>query len=109
MPILAPLQASQGGPVVAVQVENEYGSYGDDKDYLRWNRQALMERGIIELLFTADGGTDYFLDGGALDGHLGCGHAGQPRGGGRGGLEAPPPAGAVLQCGVLERLVRPLE
>ncbi|WP_427018830.1 glycoside hydrolase family 35 protein [Pseudarthrobacter sp. P1] len=67
VPILAPLQASQGGPVVAVQVENEYGSYGDDKDYLRWNRTALAERGITELLFTADGGTDYFLDGGALE------------------------------------------
>ncbi|YCK79821.1 beta-galactosidase (plasmid) [Arthrobacter sp. D3-18] len=68
LPIIAPRQAVHGGPVVAVQIENEYGSYGDDKDYLRWNRQALEQRGITELLFTADGGTDYFLDGGALDG-----------------------------------------
>ncbi|WP_051389200.1 glycoside hydrolase family 35 protein [Arthrobacter sp. 35W] len=67
IPVLAPLQASQGGPIVAVQVENEYGSYGDDKDYLRWNRSALTERGITELLFTADGGNDYFLDGGELE------------------------------------------
>ncbi|WP_371131057.1 beta-galactosidase [Arthrobacter sp. SDTb3-6] len=66
LPELAPLQASQGGPIIAVQVENEYGSYGDDREYLRWNRQALQERGVTELLFTADGGTDYFLDGGAL-------------------------------------------
>ncbi|MCY0904602.1 glycoside hydrolase family 35 protein [Arthrobacter sp. H14-L1] len=66
LPQLAPLQAGHGGPIVAVQVENEYGSYGDDRDYLRWNRQALQERGITEILFTADGGTDYFLDGGAL-------------------------------------------
>ena len=66
LPIVEPLQACHGGPVVAVQIENEYGSYGDDKDYLRWNRQALQKRGITEMLFTADGGTDYFLDGGSL-------------------------------------------
>ncbi|OFI39964.1 beta-galactosidase [Arthrobacter sp. SW1] len=68
MPIIAARQACKGGPVVAVQIENEYGSYGDDHDYIRWNRRALEERGISELLFTADGGTDYFLDGGAIEG-----------------------------------------
>lgn len=66
LPVIEPLQACHGGPVIAVQIENEYGSYGDDKEYLRWNRQALLDRGITEMLFTADGGTDYFLDGGAL-------------------------------------------
>ncbi len=66
LPVIAPLQACHGGPVIAVQIENEYGSYGDDQQYLRWNRTALQERGIVEMLFTADGGTDYFLDGGAL-------------------------------------------
>lgn len=66
LPIIEPLQACHGGPVIAVQIENEYGSYGDDKEYLRWNRTALLERGITEMLFTADGGTDYFLDGGSL-------------------------------------------
>ncbi|BBE24560.1 beta-galactosidase (plasmid) [Arthrobacter sp. MN05-02] len=68
LPIIVPRQAAHGGPVVAVQIENEYGSYGDDQHYLRWNRDVLEQRGITELLFTADGGTDYFLDGGALDG-----------------------------------------
>ncbi|MEE2569148.1 glycoside hydrolase family 35 protein [Pseudarthrobacter sp. J64] len=67
LPIIVPRQAAHGGPVVAVQIENEYGSYGDDQEYLKWNRQALQERGITELLFTADGGTDYFLDGGAME------------------------------------------
>ncbi len=66
IPVIEPLQARHGGPVIAVQIENEYGSYGDDSDYLRWNRTALQERGITEMLFTADGGTDYFLDGGSL-------------------------------------------
>jgi beta-galactosidase len=66
LPVITPLQAANGGPVVAVQIENEYGSYGDDAEYLRWNRAALQSRGITEMLFTADGGTDYFLDGGSL-------------------------------------------
>ena len=64
--VIEPLQACHGGPVVAVQIENEYGSYGDDKEYLRWNKLALEERGITEIQFTADGGSDYYLDGGAL-------------------------------------------
>lgn len=66
VPVIASRQASRGGPVVAVQVENEYGSYGDDASYIRWNRDALLQRGITELLFTADGGTDFYLDGGSI-------------------------------------------
>ncbi|MEU0076216.1 glycoside hydrolase family 35 protein [Streptomyces sp. NPDC006332] len=66
VPRIAALQAAEGGPVVAVQVENEFGSFGDDHAYLRWNRQALTTRGIRELLFTADGPTELMLDGGTL-------------------------------------------
>ncbi|WSI69427.1 beta-galactosidase [Streptomyces sp. NBC_01335] len=70
IPRIAALQASEGGPVVAVQVENEFGSYGDDHAYMRWSREALTERGITELLFTADGPTELMLDGGSLPGTL---------------------------------------
>ncbi|MEU3612056.1 glycoside hydrolase family 35 protein [Streptomyces sp. NPDC006872] len=70
IPRLAALQACAGGPVVAVQVENEFGSFGDDQAYLRWNRRALIARGIRELLFTADGPTELMLDGGTLPGTL---------------------------------------
>ncbi len=31
---VAPLQCTNGGPIVMVQIENEYGSYGNDKVYL---------------------------------------------------------------------------
>ncbi|MEW2523218.1 glycoside hydrolase family 35 protein [Actinacidiphila alni] len=70
LPRLAPLQAAHGGPVVAVQVENEYGSYGDDHTYVAWVREALRQRGITELLYTADGPTELMLDGGTLPGTL---------------------------------------
>lgn len=66
MPKLAGLQAGNGGPIVAVQVENEYGSYGDDHDYMEWMRSAIRSRGITEMLFTADGPTVGMLDGGTL-------------------------------------------
>ncbi|CAL9375582.1 Beta-galactosidase [Streptomyces sp. enrichment culture] len=70
IPRVAALQAGRGGPVVAVQIENEYGSYGDDHAYVRWVRDALVARGITELLYTADGPTELMQDGGSLPGHL---------------------------------------
>ncbi|MFB6839874.1 glycoside hydrolase family 35 protein [Streptomyces sp. NPDC056361] len=70
IPIIAAGQSTHGGPVVAVQVENEYGSYGDDHVYLHWLRDALVSRGITELLFTADGPTPLMLDGGTIPGEL---------------------------------------
>ncbi|MFD4343369.1 glycoside hydrolase family 35 protein [Streptomyces coelicoflavus] len=70
IPRVADLQTGRGGPVVAVQIENEYGSYGDDHAYVRHIRDALVERGITELLYTADGPTPLMQDGGALPGEL---------------------------------------
>ena len=44
MPLLAPLQIDQGGPVLMLQVENEYGSFGNDKKYLESLRDMMRER-----------------------------------------------------------------
>jgi len=63
---LTPLQASRGGPIIAMQVENEYGSYGNDKTYLAHIRDGLRARGYEGLLFTSDGPTDWMLEGGTL-------------------------------------------
>jgi len=53
---LAPLQLARGGPILAVQVENEYGSFGSDKAYMKRIRDALLNAGFTDsLLFTADG------------------------------------------------------
>jgi beta-galactosidase len=53
---LAPLQAGNGGPIILVQVENEYGSFGSDHEYMQLNKQALVDAGFTKAqLYTADG------------------------------------------------------
>lgn len=52
---LASLQATRGGPIIMVQVENEYGSYGNDRDYIGVLRDYLKEAGFEVPLFTCDG------------------------------------------------------
>lgn len=52
---LAPLQCTRGGPVIMVQVENEYGSYGDDREYIGVLRDDLIEAGFEVPMFTSDG------------------------------------------------------
>ncbi|XP_073095531.1 beta-galactosidase-1-like protein 2 isoform X3 [Manis javanica] len=51
---VVPLQYKHGGPIIAVQVENEYGSYNKDPAYMPYIRNALEDRGIVELLLTSD-------------------------------------------------------
>ncbi|ULL15391.1 beta-galactosidase [Paenibacillus sp. H1-7] len=70
LPKLKPLLCTNGGPIIAVQIENEYGSYGNDSAYLDYLRQGLVNRGIDCLLFTSDGPTDQMLQGGTLPGVL---------------------------------------
>ncbi|MFE1546224.1 beta-galactosidase [Streptomyces sp. NPDC058718] len=65
---LRPYLASQGGPVLAVQVENEYGAYGDDTAYLEHLAATLRRCGVDVPLFTCDQPAD--LERGALPGVL---------------------------------------
>ncbi len=52
---LAPLQVTRGGPILMVQAENEYGSYGDDADYMREMWRSLREGGFDVPLFACNG------------------------------------------------------
>ncbi len=53
---MAALQMGRGGPIIAVQLENEYGSFGSDKVYLQHLRQILLRAGFTNaLMYTADG------------------------------------------------------
>ncbi|MDO7845520.1 beta-galactosidase [Hymenobacter sp. M29] len=65
---LAPLQVNHGGPILMVQVENEYGSYGADKAYLASNKKMFEDVGFDGLLYTCDPVRD--VAAGHLDGLL---------------------------------------
>lgn len=65
LPKLIPYQFTQGGNLLMVQVENEYGSYGEDKTYLKFLVKELRKYLDIPL-FTSDGGWKEVLDAGTL-------------------------------------------
>ncbi|MEA4890414.1 MAG: beta-galactosidase family protein [Clostridiaceae bacterium] len=82
MPRLVPLLSVNGGPILMMQVENEYGSYGDDQVYIRYLADGLVRRGVRVPLFTSDGPSDFMLTGGTLPdihktGNFGSNAAGQ--------------------------------
>lgn len=66
LPRLAPLQVTRGGLILAMQVENEYGSYGNDRGYLRHLAGGMQERGIDVPLLTSDGPRHETLSAGTL-------------------------------------------
>jgi len=66
LPRLKKLQYTEGGPVVMLQIENEYGSFGNDKRYLQFFADEYQRHGINIPLFTSDGPTDQMLQGGTL-------------------------------------------
>ncbi|XP_023677815.1 beta-galactosidase-1-like protein 2 isoform X2 [Paramormyrops kingsleyae] len=68
IPRVVPLQYVNGGPVIAFQVENEYGSYAKDGRYMSFVKEALVSRGVRELLFTSDNRNG--LDHGSVNGAL---------------------------------------
>jgi len=56
---LAPLQSELGGPIIAVQVENEYGSFGSDHAYMEQMHHLLLDSGFNKaMLYTADGAAE---------------------------------------------------
>lgn len=68
--ILTPLQADRGGPVILMQVENEYGAYGDETGYLAALRDCMRENGATVPFITSDGPWGDYLNGGSIDGAL---------------------------------------
>ena len=60
------LQQSEGGNIIAMQIENEYGSYGNDKEYLRYIEKLMLDCGTKVMLFTSDGDDNSMLSGGTL-------------------------------------------
>ena len=67
---LRPRLSTNGGNIIMVQIENEYGSFGNDKDYLRAVVDIYRECGVDVTLFTSDGPCWWMLGGGTLPEYL---------------------------------------
>jgi hypothetical protein len=66
--VLRPLQVSHGGPILMLQIENEYGSYGNDRGYVKWLSDFWRGHGFDIPFYTADGPTTSMLSAGSLAG-----------------------------------------
>lgn len=54
-PRVRPLLVANGGPILMVQVENEYGSYGADTEYVAELRKLWVDNGVDGPFYTEDG------------------------------------------------------
>jgi beta-galactosidase len=55
LPMIAALTYANGGPVIMVQVENEYGSYGSDHAYLAHIQNLMATYEVNAVLFASNG------------------------------------------------------
>lgn len=76
IPRLVPWQFTKGGPVIMMQVENEYGYYANDSTYLGAVRKLMTDNGVEVPLVTSDGPFPESLNGGKLPGALPTGNFG---------------------------------
>ena len=58
---IEPMLSTRGGPIIAVSVENEYGSYGMDREYIKWNADLYRSCGIDVPLYITDGDNAFML------------------------------------------------
>jgi beta-galactosidase len=65
---ILPLQITNGGPIIMMQLENEYGSFSNDKEYLTAIKDLMIKYGATVPLFTSDGAWMDALDAGTLEG-----------------------------------------
>ena len=66
--VVRPQLVTHGGPILMLQVENEYGSYGNDRAYVHRLREVWVGAGIDVPFFTADGAAVSELEAGHLEG-----------------------------------------
>lgn len=66
LPQVTDLQITHGGPIIMMQVENEYGGYANDKNYLRQMAQMMIDQGVDVPLVTSDGPWHDMLDNGSI-------------------------------------------
>jgi beta-galactosidase len=96
LPLVHPYLSSNGGPVIAVQVENEYGAYGDDTSHMAYLAELLKEGGVDVPLFTCDQPND--LARGSLPGVLATVNFGSRASLGLAALREQQPDGPLMVC-----------
>lgn len=62
----ADLQIDNGGPIIMMQVENEYGGYGNDKSYMYAMAEMMKRHGVTVPLVTSDGPWHDMLENGSI-------------------------------------------
>jgi beta-galactosidase len=65
---LRPHLVTNGGRILMIQIENEYGSYGNDRSYLTTLKEIWVKSDINVPFFTGDGPTEHMLEAGTLPG-----------------------------------------
>jgi beta-galactosidase len=65
---IKPFMITKGGPIMMMQIENEYGSFGNDRNYMLRLKEVWKEAGVDIATFTGDGATEYMLEAGSLPG-----------------------------------------
>jgi beta-galactosidase len=65
---IKPFLITNGGPIIMLQIENEYGSYGNDRNYMARLKDVWTTSGINVPFFTGDGPTTFMLEAGTLPG-----------------------------------------
>ncbi len=65
---IRPYLITRGGPILMIQIENEYGSFANDRNYLQKLKELWASNGIDVPTFTGDGATPYMLEAGTLPG-----------------------------------------
>ena len=65
---IRPYLITKGGPILMIQIENEYGSFANDRIYLQKLKDLWASNGIDVPTFTGDGATPHMLEAGTLPG-----------------------------------------
>ena len=76
IPKLVPYQIDHGGKVIMMQIENEYGYYGNDKAYMQFLEDLMRSLGVTVPFVTSDGPWGAAFKTGQLEGALPTGNFG---------------------------------
>ena len=76
LPMLVPLLIDNGGPVIMMQIENEYGYFATDSSYLNAMKNIMTEYGITVPFITSDGPYRDSMNAGCIEGALPTGNFG---------------------------------